>query len=140
MPQRPSLRPSWARCGGYLNVSVLTPRSIFLTLRSSTLPILAHGEVKGRSVKMSDSLDFGHIHFVTQQFTFSLLFYYQLSQNVMTRPPIWNQTICDKKESPQCVHTPEGDLSTNSTHFPKHKRQNIDTDLIYMCRNADCIT
>ena len=37
MPQRPSLQPFWARCGGYLNVSVLAPRSIFLTLRSSTL-------------------------------------------------------------------------------------------------------
>ena len=95
-------------------------------VKHSSFPILAHGEVKGRSVEMSDSLDFRHIHFVSQQLTFSLLFDYWLSQNVMTRPPIWNQTICDKKMwSPQCVHTPEGNLSTNSTHFPKHKRKNI---------------
>ena len=45
-------------------------------VKHSSFPILAHGEVKRRSVKMSDSLDFGHIHFVTQQLTFSLLFYY----------------------------------------------------------------
>ena len=105
-------------------------------VKHSSFPTLAHGEVKGRSVKMSDSLDFGHIHFVTQQLTFSLLFYYYLSQNVMTRPPIWNQTVCDKKESPQCV----GGLRVawvRTVHISQNTKDKI---LTLMCRNADCIT